>query len=114
MKLVMLTSNYPYGQFGDNCFIQNEIRALAERFDDITVISTGTGAMRDDVPDNVKVIGVFSRKIRWTKLCVAALSLSGKRVRDAMRELKLLYGGDAEIRGEVSIGHRPKLIAWRD
>ena len=91
MKLVMLTSNYPYGQFGDNCFVQNEIRALAERFDDITVISTGTGAIRDDVPDNVKVIGVFSRKIRWTKLCVAALSLFGKRVRDAMRELKLLY-----------------------
>ncbi len=91
MKLILLAANYPYGKGGDNNFIQNEIFALAKKFDKVTVISTGEGELRTDVPDNVKVIKCKINKIKLKELLEASTFLIKKSAWSAYRELIRFY-----------------------
>lgn len=91
MKLVLLSANYPFGIGGDNNFIQNEINALAAKFDQVTVISTGHGAKREDVPKNVKVVRVYIDRLKLCKVMQALTFFLKKPAKKAYKELKLFY-----------------------
>lgn len=91
MKLVLLSANYPYGQWGDNCFIVNEISSLAETFDEVVVISTGSGKLRDDIPKGVRVINCPINAKRPIKMLRAGFMSLDREARKADKELKKLY-----------------------
>ena len=98
MKLLLLTSNYPFGNLGDNCFIQNEIYALAEKFDNITIISTGDGKLREDIPANLKVVKVNQKKFKIFKAFNALFALFNKSGRQAFKECKKYYKNASRIK----------------
>lgn len=91
MKLVLLTSNYPFGVNGDNVFIKNEIDFLAGKFDEVTVVSTGSGEKRKDVPKNVKVIQCTISQLKLGKIISSMRFLFAKYTLKAYKELKLFY-----------------------
>lgn len=91
MKLVLLTANYPYGQGGDNSFINNEIEALMQPFDEVVVVSTGIGALRKDIPQGLKVINCPINVKNLFKMVAAAFLSFDKDARKAHKELKTLY-----------------------
>ncbi len=98
MKLLLLTSNYPFGNLGDNCFIQNEIYALAEKFDNITIISTGDGKLREDIPANLKVVKINQKKFKIFKAFNALFALFNKSGRQAFKECKKYYKNASRIK----------------
>lgn len=91
MKLVLLSADYPYGQGGDNSFIINEIDALSKTFDQVVVISTGSGALREDVPEKVRVINCPITSKHFIKMLGAGfLSVDAEAIK-AHKELQRLY-----------------------
>ena len=61
-RLLLFTNDYPYGS-GDSVFVQKEIPALAERFDDVIVFchARDTSAAMVDMPSNVVLGGNLFR-----------------------------------------------------
>ena len=89
MKLVILSANYPFGNAGDNNFLKNEIDALSSSFDNIVILSTGNGDLKQ-LPTCVKPIQVSTR-LNIFKAFKALLLCSGKRSKLAGKEYKSLY-----------------------
>lgn len=85
MNLLMLTKFYPYGT--GEAFIENEIKVLAEYYDNITIIACEVTAEDKDIralPRNVKAYKVPA----------------GSKKKDAIKGVTYLFSGDRYLRAE--------------
>lgn len=79
MKLVLLTSQYPYGK--EETFVENELRCIAQYFDKIIIYNFWDGDQNDDhkfIPDNavVKCVpGLFGNRFGSIKCFLSAEGL---------------------------------------
>ncbi len=82
-KLVMLTANYPFGL--SEPFVEDELRAAAEVFDEIVLLSRNVEQKNTGrfVPDNVRVVCVRKKQMQFPEMLKAALQMlvSGKECR---------------------------------
>nr|BFF10653.1 glycosyltransferase [Microbacterium flavescens] len=99
-RLLLFTNDYPYGS-GDSVFVQKEIPALAERFDDVIVFchARDTSAAMVDMPSNVVLGGNLFRPAPedriWTPLRPRYL---GATIAAAAREARA-----GRLRGHVRL-----------
>lgn len=102
-RLVLLTNQFPYME-GDYPFIQNEIDALAERFDDVIVFNytNSTSDLLSQLPSNVKYGGNLYGTSRSQKI----LSLLSPR--NQYKLLKILV---SDFRNQIVSGHLKGFLA---
>ena len=82
-KLLMLTANFPFENFGDSNFIKNEIEELCNNFDQVKILSTAESNKINLYLDNkiTEKRCVCIKKFRLGKALKAMLMCFSKQAR---------------------------------
>ncbi len=92
-KLLMLTANFPFENFGDSNFIKNEIEELCNNFDQVKILSTAGSNTTNLCSDNkiAEKRCVPIKKFRFIKALKAVLMCFSKQAREEYSYAKQNY-----------------------